>query len=104
MPIRPHLRHHYGQEWRTVIRPAALIAACYECERCGLPDRPMGLKSALECAHLDGNPANIAPTNIAILCHRHHKAADYPLWASRCRETRIERKDAARGLLQLMQG
>jgi len=104
MPIRPELRTFYGREWRDEIRPAALVRAGYECERCALPDRPMGLTSALEGAHLDGNPANTQESNIAILCHRCHKAHDYPEWARKCRGTRLDRKDAARPLLAFLMG
>jgi hypothetical protein len=98
MPIRADQRRHYGTEWRTVTRPAALIRACFACERCDLPDRPAGLKSSLEGAHLDGDAANRADTNVAILCHKCHKAHDYAEWARKCRSTRIARKDANRPL------
>jgi hypothetical protein len=102
MPIAPHLRHHYGRAWRTVIRPAALIRACYECERCAMPDRPMGLKSTLEAAHLNANPSDMSDSNIAILCHRCHRRHDYADWAYRTRETRLDHKDAARPILALL--
>jgi hypothetical protein len=102
MPIRPDLRRHYGYTWRTITRPAALTRAGHECERCALPDRPTGLRSSLEGAHLNGNPADIGDSNIAILCHRCHKAVDYTDWARKCRQTRIERKDAARPILAML--
>ena len=92
----------YGHAWRTVTRPAALTRAGHECERCALPDRPKALRSALEGAHLNGDPSDNGESNIAILCHRCHKAVDYPEWARKCRETRIARKDAARPILAML--
>lgn len=102
MPIRPNLRHHYGHRWRTLTRPAILARACYECERCAMPDRPMGLKSALEGAHLNGDSSNDSPANTAALCHTCHRRHDYAAWAAAAGETRRRRKDAARGLLALL--
>lgn len=34
MPIRADLRHHYGREWRTVVRPRILARAKDRCENC----------------------------------------------------------------------
>ena len=102
MPIRPNLRHHYGRRWRTVTRPAILARAYYECERCAIPDRPMGLKSTLEGAHVNGDSSNDSPTNTAALCHRCHRRHDYAACIRQARETRRRRKDAARGLLALL--
>jgi 5-methylcytosine-specific restriction endonuclease McrA len=39
MPIRPEMRHFYGKEWRTVIRPRILARDLHQCKRCGKPDR-----------------------------------------------------------------
>lgn len=94
MPIRPEFRKFYGWTWRTVTRPAALKRADYACERCRRPWRP------LEVAHLDGDPANMRPSNLAVLCLACHRRHDYSRWAARCRETRSARKDAGRPLLQ----
>lgn len=58
MPIRADLRHFYGREWRTVVRPRILAraggifshtglylgGAC--CEQCRVPDRAVVLRVA----------------------------------------------------------
>jgi len=38
LPIRPELRHFYGEEWRTVTRPRILARAGNCCERCAKPN------------------------------------------------------------------
>lgn len=38
MPIRKELRHFYGKEWKTVIRPRILARAGDKCELCGVPN------------------------------------------------------------------
>lgn len=38
MPIRADLKHFYGREWRTVIRPRILARAENRCEQCGVPN------------------------------------------------------------------
>ena len=83
----------YDHHWRTQTRPAILGRDCHRCVRCGRPWR-------LEIAHLDGDPANNDPANLATLCRTCHRAHDYPLWAARCRNTRGAKKDAARPLLE----
>src|SRR6476659_9014843 len=57
----------YGHAWRTRIRPEALRRAGWECARCGLPDRAMGLRSALDVAHLNGDTADMSEENLAVL-------------------------------------
>lgn len=107
--MRRELRHFYGHLWRTVDRPAALLRAGYECVRCAIPDRPMGLSSSLDGAHLDGNPENRSDENIAVLCRRCHRAADYAGWALKYRawlvlerERRADLLDAGRPILQML--
>ena len=100
----------YGYHWRTVDRPAALVRAGYECQRCAIPDRPAGLRSSLDGAHLDGDPRNGADDNVAILCRRCHRAHDLPSWTAAFRawleterDRRIAEKDAARPILAFLE-
>jgi 5-methylcytosine-specific restriction endonuclease McrA len=107
----------YGYRWQTYIRPAILLRDGYECVRCGQPDRPEGLRSALEVAHLDRSDTNDAPENLATFCHHCHKAYDYATWAPkfaawlkrnkknwlrRRKLKRVSRKDNGRPLLQVL--
>jgi hypothetical protein len=92
MPIARELKHLYGHHWRTVIRPRILHRCGGRCERCHqLPRR-------IEVAHLDGDAFNREDDNLAGLCSRCHKAADYKTWSKKSRGTRSIRKDAARPL------
>jgi 5-methylcytosine-specific restriction endonuclease McrA len=106
MPIRPELRKFYGHTWRKTLRPETLARDCYECVRCGMPDRPMSTRSILEVAHLDANPANRGLENRATFCHRCHRSHDYAEWSSKYRawliverERKIDRLDAERPIL-----
>ncbi len=99
----------YDHHWRYTIRPALLRRACYECERCGIGDRAMGLHSYLQGAHLDGDPWHQDDENLACLCRRCHRAHDYEDWARKCAikrriewERKADEKDAGRELLRLM--
>jgi len=101
----------YGYHWRTVHRPAAIARAYWECVRCSLPDRPRGLRSALDVAHLDGDVNNMAEENLAALCRRCHAAHDLPVWAvhyrawlERRKAERIAVLDAGRPILQYLEG
>ena len=99
----------YGHHWRTVERPAILMRAGWECQRCGAGDKPLGLVSTLQGCHLDGNPENGDETNLACLCRKCHRAHDYQTWALAFRvwleserAKRIVAKDAARPILQML--
>lgn len=101
----------YGRHWRTVERPETLQRDCWECCRCGMPDRPTGLRSALDVAHLDGDPSHSEPDNRATLCRQCHRKHDMPSWSEKFkeylrseRERRITGKDAARPILALAVG
>lgn len=107
--MKSELRKFYGHTWRTVERPAALVRAGHECVRCLAPDRPSGLWSTLDVAHLDGNPANRSEDNLAVLCRRCHRATDYAVWSRKYRvwliaerERRADLLDAGRPILQLL--
>ncbi|MGO9893117.1 MAG: hypothetical protein ACLPX8_02745 [Bryobacteraceae bacterium] len=100
----------YGHHWRTIVLPALRVRASYACERCDLPDRPSGLRSALDGAHLDGDTSNNDDMNLALLCRRCHRAADYPSWSAKFtqwligqRDERVAKKDAARPILAYLE-
>jgi 5-methylcytosine-specific restriction endonuclease McrA len=102
----------YGHHWRTVTRPLALIRAGYECQRCGIGDRSMGNRSALDVAHLlipPGQPGHDDEDNLAVLCPKDHRAHDYTQWAEKFRawllvekDRRITAADAARPILAML--
>lgn len=99
----------YGHAWRTRIRPAALQRDHWECVRCGLGDRAMGLRSALDVAHLSGDTSDTSDENLAVLCRRDHRANDYASWAAKFREylalereRRIAEKDNSRPILRFL--
>lgn len=99
----------YSYAWRRR-RPEDLAAACYECARCHCGDQPLGLHSNLERAHLDGDPSNDAPENVAVLCRTCHRAHDLVAWLAqyrayleRKRQERIDALDAARPILQFLE-
>ena len=98
----------YTSAWRRR-RPADLAVAGYACQRCHVEDRPFGTHSNLERAHLDGNPHNDSPENVAVLCRKDHRAHDLPQWLEARRiwlqgekERRIAEKDAGRPILQFL--
>ena len=99
----------YDHHWRTVLRPETLARDHYECVRCAMPDRPMGLRSALDVAHLDGDNTHNEPENRATLCRLCHRAHDYASWAGKFkswliaeRERRIDAKDKGRPILEYL--
>lgn len=114
----------YGHHWRTVVRPRILARAggLFEngqyiggarCERCHLPDvLPITIwqHSTLDIAHLDGDTGHEDDADLAALCRRCHRALDFPEWAAKFarwvrheRGRRVERKDRARPILQLLE-
>ena len=117
MPIRKELRHLYKTPEYKAARAACRDRAGDRCEQCGGGNRQVGyridgkfLRLALGlrlldgkrmvliqcgCAHLDNDPTNNAPKNLAWLCRGCHLHRDKPFH----RLTRAIRKDAARPLL-----
>ena len=96
----------YSYAWRRR-RPADLTAGCHECARCSVPDRPMGLYSNLERAHLNGDTADDSP--VLVLCRTCHRAHDLPqwlisyrLWLASERERRADENDAKRPILAML--
>jgi integrase/5-methylcytosine-specific restriction endonuclease McrA len=129
VPIKSELRHLYGPEWKRISH-AAVVRAGFRCQRCGLPNYthvrrqaegpPVILdpdqaelamreghpvtKVVLTVAHLDQDPANNAPENLAALCQRCHLEHDRGQHIRNARQTRITKKDDGRFLLRLMMG
>ena len=100
----------YSYTWRKR-RPEDLARASYACARCYAEDQPMGLYSELERAHLNGDRTNDAPENVAVLCRTCHRRHDKDEWLAlyrayleRKRQERIDALDAARPILQFLQG
>jgi len=108
----------YDYHWRRHDCPPVLKAAGGTVDRRG---RYTGLARCLNCkniepavvgrrlwqvAHLDGDPWNRAPWNLAVLCPACHRDHDAPVRSVRYRATRrrnyIRRKDASRTLLALL--
>jgi hypothetical protein len=99
-----------------VTRPAILLRAAgrfqdgryigyAKCERCGYIDCMPDGRSELEVAHLEippGEPGHDAHANLAALCHACHRAHDYDAWVLSTAETRTERKDRARPILEFL--
>ena len=123
MPIAPHLKRHYGIEWRTVTRPRILERAGNCCEHCGVPNhrqiargdagtwrdtgtgwqprppakgaRVRTVYIVLTIAHLNHVSGDDRDENLAALCQWCHLHLD----ALHHAETRKIRKDLARPLL-----
>lgn len=129
VPIKSEFRHLYGPEWK-LISQATVVRAGFRCQRCGFPNYayirrqaespPVILdpdqaelamreghpvtKVVLTVAHLDQDPANNAPENLAALCQRCHLEHDRQQHITNARQTRIRKKDDDRFLLRLMMG
>jgi len=123
MPIPADIRRRfYGVVWRTIVRPRILKRAGYRCERCGLANGAVGIRTnhgklfhpvpvrrrrgagagheiriVLQVCHLDHTPGHDSDDNLQALCARCHFLLD----AEQHRDTRAKRKDAARPLLTL---
>jgi integrase len=129
VPIRSEFRHLYGSEWKRISQ-AAVVRAGFRCQQCGLPNYAYirrqaegppvildpgqaelamreGLpvtKIVLTVAHLDQDPTNNAPENLAALCQACHLAHDRQQHIRNARQTRVRKKDEGRFLLRLIMG
>lgn len=78
-PIKPENRARYPKNWKD-IRQQILARAALQCERCKANQyqaHPVtGSKVVLTIAHLDHQPENNDPANLAALCQRCHLAYD----------------------------
>ncbi|MEN6537818.1 MAG: hypothetical protein ABFD89_29470 [Bryobacteraceae bacterium] len=59
------------------------------------------MKVILTHAHLNQDPADNRPENVALLCQWCHNMHDAPVRAEHARETRCEKKDQARPLIEV---
>lgn len=81
MPIRAENRSRYPANWKAVSL-ARRVAAGWKCEWCPAlqgEEHPIsGGKVVLTVAHLDHQPENCDPANLAALCQRCHNRYDAP--------------------------
>lgn len=127
MPIRPDLKHLYGKDWREISRQIRERAG-NRCEWCGVKNGAIGYRDAqgrfhddpqaaevmaiegergvvrivLTVAHLDHNPANCDPANLAALCQRCHLRYDANEHARHAAETRRRKLEAQTGQGRLL--
>ena len=82
MPIRKELRALYPPDWPERSRYIRHVRANNCCEWCHAhnhkPHPVTGSRVVLTVAHLDHNPANNHPRNLAALCQRCHNTYDAP--------------------------
>jgi 5-methylcytosine-specific restriction endonuclease McrA len=115
MPIRPELRHFYGREWRTLIRPRILKRDNHRCAQCGVANYEVGIRDGpffqpvpvrrrrgrkltrivLTIAHLNHIAGDDRDDNLKALCQRCHFLHDL----EQHHVSRSTRKDLARPLL-----
>jgi hypothetical protein len=83
---------HVGHELHGAFQQAKQMAADTQWSRYGDdPEAPKVLVIVLTTAHLDHDPANCAPANLAPMCQRHHLAYDHQLHQTNSYMTRRER-------------
>lgn len=91
MPIRAENRGRYPADWKA-ISLARREAAGWKCEWCpaeqGQPHPITGGKVVLTVAHLNHQPEDCAPANLAALCQRCHNTYDAPMRRQGIRERR----------------
>lgn len=66
----PWKRHLYPDNWEEIAYKVK-EAAGWKCERCGHPHDPAKGRT-LTVHHLDGDPRNCKPENLAALCQKCH--------------------------------
>lgn len=109
MPIKPELRSkYYGRNWRRLSRRLIERRAGNQCEWCharnGEPHPVTGGTVRLAVAHFNQTPGDDRPENLLVLCQRCHFALDRDQHVENARETRGEKKDAARPLFAAVSG
>jgi hypothetical protein len=79
VPIRAENRARYPAEW-PIISLWVRVCACWRCEWCNAANGKLhpvtGSRVVLTVAHLDHQPENVAPSNLAALCQRCHNRYD----------------------------
>jgi len=120
MPIKPELRPLYGADWREVSGRIRERAG-HRCEWCGAPDGAVGYRDAqgtfhqlsageaeelaleggrtvkivITVAHLDRDPRNSDPGNLAALCQACHLRHDHDDHCKHAAETRRRKREEA---------
>jgi hypothetical protein len=91
MPIRPENKHRYPKDWKAISRRIRERAE-NRCEWCGAangePHPETGSKVVLTCAHLNHQPEDCSPSNLAALCQKCHLTYDARHHAANAAETR----------------
>ena len=116
MPIPREIRRlHYGTHWLRDVRPRILALANNHCERCGVANGAVGVRTkglfhpvpvrrrrgreitiVLTVAHLNHVPGDDGDDNLRAWCQRCHLLYD----REHHHQTRALRKDEARPLLR----
>ena len=95
MPIKPENRHRYPprKEWQH-IRERILKRANHQCEFCGVQNYTVrkNARIVLSVAHLDQQPENNHPKNLAALCQRCHLLHDQPFRMYHSWQTRFNHR------------
>lgn len=106
----PMNRSLYPPNWNRISRFIRFTRARNRCEWCGAwnhePHPITGSKVILTVAHLDQNPANNDPANLAALCQRCHLNHDRPVNLETMRRHKLEREAQERiaaGQLKLIE-
>lgn len=101
MPVRKENRARYPANWKE-ISAAIRARAGNACEWCGArngePHPETGSKVVLTTAHLDHQPENCDPQNLAALCQRCHLRYDAKHHATNARRTRADTKQRQRAI------
>ena len=101
MPIKKENLHLYPPNWKQISLHVRKERAGDKCEWCGAENgRPhpiTGSKVVLTVAHLDHDPRNNDPSNLAALCQRDHLRYD----AEHHKKTREATRRAAQGTIEL---
>jgi 5-methylcytosine-specific restriction endonuclease McrA len=99
MPIKPENKALYPPDWKA-IRFSILHRAGNQCEWCGAANRnphPITFSMVvLTIAHIDQNPRNNDPVNLAALCQKCHLTHDAKQHAANARLTREAKKGLQR--------
>ncbi len=106
MPIKPEIRKkYYGRNWRRLSKKLIEQRAGNQCEWCHARNseaHPVtGGKVRLAVAHFNQRPGDDRPENLLILCQRCHLALDRDQHKENAKETRLDKKDASRPILQM---
>ena len=92
MPIKPENRARYPKDWAEISR-AAKERAGWKCQHPGCTAQQYSI--VLTAAHLNHQPEDCRPENLAAMCQRHHLAYDAKHHAQTAYATRKARAGTA---------